>query len=143
MTEIGVLTSMISAMDIQLLDSGVVAGSPARAAVLATDEMYIEGDLVYNASSNILIGGSQISTDDMLMAAELDRELTYKMEKLTGDGESRNRAAPKLATRYSAWYVNLLGKDKISFPVARYATEEINAGVLLNWFDFGSPPRAA
>ena len=132
MTEVGVLTSMLTAMDVQLLEKGVAAGSPGRMAVLATDEMYIEGDLVYNATQNMLIGGSQISSDEVLMSAELDRELTHKMEKLTGgDEDGRNRAAPKLATRYSAWYVNLLGKDKVSFPVARYATGEINAGVMM------------
>ena len=131
LTEDGPLVTMLAAMRLSFESQGHKPGSPSRAGVLTTDEMYIQGSTAWSVNGKTLIGFSTVSDDERLMSAELQREYDEKLRKGSLQPRSKHAdAEAKVATRYSVFMWTGLGPNPASFPVGRHGGTDMDTAVL-------------
>ena len=129
-SEDGPLHSVLDAMRRTFDDLGFTEGAPERLGVLCTDDMYLVGNIAWSASGQHIIGFSSIKDTEKLMSAELQREYEHALSRAEGRTSSHTSSGEKVATKYSIFIWSSLGSQKISFPVGRFGSSDVDTGVL-------------
>ena len=130
-TEVGVLSTVVSAVRHDLDAAGVPIDSADRLVSICTDDCHMVGNIVWNVNSKEVVGLATIEDNERIIGAELARALDKDAAAAAtaGGGATKVLEAKKMATLYNVFLATTLGKRKQSFLVARHFNTDSTAGL--------------